>query len=350
MVSFSGSGAGLFYSIGGCAMKFRMPAEWTPHQRMFIEWPVPDPVWKDSLHLARAAFADVARAISAFEPVTMIVSQDQETAAAELCGPDVEILVIPHDDCWVRDNGCTFVIDEEDNTLHGVHWDFNAWGKKYPHYELDRLVPHHICSRYDVPEYCVSIIMEGGSIHTNGTDTLLTTAECLLNPNRNPSLSRGEITDCLCSTLGVSRVIYIPDGLDGDETDGHIDNIACFLDEKTVLIPYTDDPEDVNFERLAAARETVIEAGLFVRSIVQPPLTIEDGQPLTLSYINFVFVNGGIVMPGFGEELAEYDALAKEQLQALFPDRAVVQVMTRDIIRGGGNIHCITQQMPEVTR
>jgi len=348
MVSFSGPGAGHFYSYGGYAMKFRMPAEWAPHQKMFIEWPVPDPVWKGNLHLARAAFADAARAIAAFEPVTMIVNPGEEAQAGGLCGPDVEILVIPHDDCWIRDNGCTFVIDEEDNTLHGVHWDFNAWGGKYPRFQLDRLVPFHMCRRYHVPEYCVSIIMEGGSIHTNGTDTLLTTAECLLNPNRNPSLSKAEITACLCSTLGVSHVIYIPNGLDGDETDGHIDNIACFLDEKTVLIPYTDNPEDVNFERLAAARQTAIEAGLFVRSIVQPPLTMEDGQPLTLSYINFVFVNGGIIMPGFGEELSEYDKIAKSQLQALFPDRKVVQVMTRDIIRGGGNIHCITQQMPEV--
>jgi len=327
-------------------MSFKMPPEWGPHQRMFMEWPVPDPTWAENLEPARRAFADTARAISAFEPVTVIVNEGQESAAAELCGPDVTILPIPHDDCWVRDNGCTFVIDESDRTLHGVHWDFNAWGEKYPHYNLDRLVPTAICREYDVPEYKVPIIMEGGSIHTNGKDTIITTAECLLNRNRNPSLTRDDISGYLCRTLGVSRVIYLPHGLDGDETDGHVDNIACFLDENTVLIPFTDDPEDVNYERLREAREAASAAGLIIKDIVQPPLTMEDGLPLTLSYVNFVFVNGGIVMPGFGGGLEEYDRIAKEQLSALFPARKVVQVMTRDIIRGGGNIHCITQQMP----
>jgi len=213
---------------------------------------------------------------------------------------------------------------------------------------LDKQVPTQLLRLLGVPECSVPIVLEGGSIHTNGKDTLLTTAECLLNPNRNPSLTKEEITACLCSTLGVSRVIYLPNGLDRDETDGHIDNIACFLDENTLLIPYTDDAADVNYKRLDDARRSALAAGLTVRDIVQPPLTLENGEPLTLSYVNFVFVNGGIVMPGFGGELSKYDEQAKAQLGELFPDRRIVQVMTRDIIRGGGNIHCITQQMPAV--
>ncbi len=348
MVSFPVVEAGHFYSDGGYLMNFKMPPEWAAHQRMFIEWPVPDPVWADNLPAARRAFAETARAISFFEPVTMLVNPDQEQAARELCGTGVDIAVVAHDDCWVRDNGCTFVINRDDGTLHGVHWDFNAWGGKYPNFEHDRLVPTLLCSLYDVPEYRVPLILEGGSIHTNGRDTILTTAECLLNPNRNPSMSKEEISAVLCSTLGVTRVVYIPEGLDGDETDGHIDNIACFLDENTVLIPYTDDPADPNFNRLNEARRVVTEAGFAVRSIVQPPLTMENEQPLTLSYVNFVYVNGGIVMPGFGGALSEYDALAKSQLESIFPERRIVQVMTMDIIRGGGNIHCITQQMPAV--
>jgi len=329
-------------------MKFKMPPEWARHQRMFIEWPVEDPVWNGKIDLAFAAFARVAAAISEFEPVTVIVNPEQEQNAIKLCGAGVDVLVLSHDDCWVRDNGCTFVINEENHTLYGVHWDFNAWGVKYPNFELDRLVPSFLCEHYDVPEYRVPLILEGGSIHTNGRDTLITTAECLLNPNRNPSLTQDEITDILCSTLGVSRVVYLPEGLDGDETDGHVDNIACFLDENTVLIPHTDDPGDANYERLASARRTAVDAGLTVLSIVQPPLTLENGHPLTLSYVNFVYVNGGIVMPGFGGALSDFDALAKAQISAIFPDRRIVQVDTSDIIRGGGNIHCITQQMPAV--
>ena len=329
-------------------MKFKMPPEWAPHQRIFMEWPVQDTVWRENLAKACIAFAEVAKAIRQFEPVTMIVNPGDEQLSADLCGPQIDILVQEHDDCWMRDNGCTFVKDPENSILHGVHWDFNAWGGKYPHFELDRRIPSFICNYYNIPEYKAPIILEGGSIHTNGVDTLLTTAQCLLNQNRNPQLSKDQISSVLCNTLGVSRVVYIPEGLDGDETDGHVDNIACFLDENTVLIPYTDNRNDSNYEILSRARKAVEAAGLSVRSIVQPPLTLEEGLPLTLSYVNFVFVNGGIVMPGFGEELEEYDKLAKSQLQSIFPDRQIVQVMTRDIIRGGGNIHCITQQMPAV--
>lgn len=329
-------------------MTYKMPPEWAPHQRMFIEWPVPDPVWARNIGPAREAFAEVARAIARFEPVTVIVNPGESESAQILCGSDVDIVTIAHDDCWVRDNGCTFVIDTESKALSGIHWDFNAWGGKYPNCGLDRKVPTHLLKILGIPEHSVPMILEGGSIHTNGKDTLLTTAECLLNPNRNTSLMKEEITECLCRMLGVSRVIYLPLGLEGDETDGHVDNIACFLDENTVLIPYTDDKTNPNYERLAAARHTAIEAGLKVRDIVQPPLTIEDGKPLTLSYVNFVFVNGAVIMPGFGGELCGYDELARSQLAALCPDREIVQVMTRDIIRGGGNIHCITQQMPAV--
>ena len=348
LVSFPKAGAGHFYFSGGREMLFKMPPEWAPHQRMFMAWPVPDPVWSDNLLCARKAFALAARTVCAFEPVTMLVNPGQEQLAGELCGPEIDILTVRHDDCWVRDNGCTFVINQEDFSLHGIHWNFNAWGGKYPNYEYDRLVASFLCQQYLVPEHGVPLVLEGGSIHTNGRDTLLTTEECLLNPNRNPFLSRDEITAFLCSALGVSRVIYLPYGLFGDETDGHVDNIACFIDENTVLIPHTDDTEDPNYQRLLAARRTAAKEGLTVQSIIQPPQVEHDGRPLTLSYVNFVFVNGGIVMPGFGGDLCEYDALAKAQICALFPDRKVVQILTRDIIIGGGNIHCITQQMPAV--
>jgi agmatine deiminase len=329
-------------------MNARMPPEWALHQRMFMEWPVPDDVWCDNIGQARAAFAQVARAISRFEPVTMIVNPGEESSVKALCGSDVEILTMAHDDCWMRDNGCTFVVSEDDHALHGVHWRFNAWGGKYPNYSLDAKVPTLLCAHLGMQEYCSPIVLEGGSVHTNGRDTLLTTAECLLNPNRNPSLSREDLSAELCRTLGVSRVVFLPFGIDHDETDGHIDNIACFLDENTVLLACTEDTFDPNYARIAAARLVLHEAGIAVCDIVQPPLTLENGLPLALSYVNFVFVNGGIVMPGFGGELAEYDARANAQLSEYFPDREIVQIMTRDIIRGGGNIHCITQQMPAV--
>lgn len=326
-------------------MTYHMPPEWAKHQRMFIEWPVADPVWADKLPLAKAAFASAANAIARFEPVTILLNPGDDMETYHLKAA-VDTLTVPHDDCWVRDNGCTFVT--HDGALAGVHWGFNAWGGKYPRVENDRMVPTAMCRHHQVQEVNVPMILEGGSIHTNGAGTILTTAECLLNPNRNPSMRREDIDRILCETLGASRVVYIPEGLYADETDGHVDNIACFLDERTVLLPHTEDRSDPNYERLRAARRVVRDAGFSVEEIVQPPLTQENGEPLTLSYVNFVFVNDGIVMPGFGGEHAERDEKAKERLAEIFPHRQIMQIDTVDIIRGGGNIHCITQQMPAI--
>lgn len=324
-----------------------MPPEWAPHQRIFMEWPVPETVWGKRLHKARAAYAEVARAIREFEPVTVILNPGDEDEAADLLGPEIDILTIPHDDSWMRDNGPTFVWAGEKRNLSAVHWGFNAWGSKYPKYALDREVPTHLLSGLGIAEQRAPIILEGGSIHTNGAGTLLTTAECLLNPNRNPDFTKESIEEILREYLGVSRILFLPTGLYMDETDGHVDNIACFLDEKTVLLARTDDPSDPNYERTDAARKAILAAGLTVKDIVSPPETrTEDGALLTVSYVNFLFVNGGIVMPGFGGELSEYDRIAKGQLEQLFPERRIVQPMTREILRGGGNIHCITQQMP----
>ena len=326
-------------------MSYYMPPEWALHQRMFIEWPVADPVWAENLPLAYEAFSTVAKEIARLEPITVLLNPGEE-AYAKLLGDTVDICVVPHNDCWVRDNGCTFVRDG--SKLVGLHWDFNAWGGKYPNVELDRRVPSEMCQLFGIHEHKVPMILEGGSIHTNGAGTILTTAECLLNPNRNPGMTKEEIDLVLCEHLGASRVVYIPEGLFADETDGHVDNIACFLDEKTVLLPCTEHRSDPNYERLRAARRVVKAAGFQIEDIIHPPLTKEKGEPLTLSYINFVFINNGIVMPGFGGDLSDHDAKAKERLAELFPDREIIQVNTRDIIRGGGNIHCITQQMPAV--
>ncbi len=326
-------------------MSYNMPPEWALHQRMFIEWPVSDPVWAENLPLAYEAFAKVAQSIARFEPVTVLLNPGEE-AYAGMLGSTVDTITVPHNDCWVRDNGPTFV--RSCNELIGLHWNFNAWGGKYPHVDLDRGVPAEICRMFGIRRHKVPLILEGGSIHTNGAGTILTTAECLLNPNRNPGMTRDEIDRFLCENLGASRVVYIPEGLFADETDGHVDNIACFLDEKTVLLPFTEDCSDPNYDRLRTARRIVKEAGFQIEEIVHPPLTQENGEPLTLSYVNFVFVNNGIVMPGFGGNLSGFDEKAKERLAELFPSREIIQADTRDIIRGGGNIHCITQQMPAV--
>lgn len=323
-----------------------MPAEWELHRGMLMEWPVSDSVWADGVDAARAAFAKVAQAIARFEPLTMIANPELATQAANLCGNTVTILPLAHDDCWVRDNGPTFVKSKESGELVGINWHFNAWGSKFPSFALDNTIPERLLSHWSLGRIDAPIILEGGSIHTNGAGTLLTTAECLLNPNRNPSLSKDELAQTLMEYLGVERIVWLPYGLDGDETDGHVDNVCCFLNEDTVLLQWTDDKTHPNYDRVHCNLEVLQAAGLKVEKMIQPPTVLHNGEPLTLSYVNFVYVNGGIVMPSFGGDLEESDKLAYTTMQRLFPNREIVAVATLDIIKGGGNIHCITQQVP----
>ena len=324
-----------------------MPAEWTRHRGTLMEWPVADPVWGDDLDNAKRAFADVARTIARFEPVTLIVNpgESAEAAAYLSISDGITVIELAHDDCWARDNGPTFVKHKTTGALAGINWRFNAWGGRFP-YALDDTIPERYLAPLNLPRIDAPIILEGGSIHTNGAGILLTTEECLLNPNRNPSLSKAQLEDILLAHLGAERVVWLPYGLDGDETDGHVDNVCCFIDDDTVLLPWTDDNAHPNFERLAADRAVLERAGLRIELLPQPPVVLHRDAPLTLSYINFLFVNGGIVMPSFGGDAAETDVLALETMRRLFPDRAVVAPSTLDILKGGGNIHCITQQIP----
>jgi agmatine deiminase len=323
-----------------------MPAEWEKHQGMLMEWPVSGASWGDGLHAAREAFAGVALAIAGFEPVFMLAARGDFESASEMCGSGVRVLEIEHDDCWARDNGPTFVFDETSRSLTGLSWDFNAWGFKYPNYALDAIVPEKLCELWGLPVKRPGIVLEGGSIHTNGRGTLLTTEECLLGENRNPGMSRGGIEAVLKEYLGVDRVIWLPFGLYDDETDGHVDNVCCFIGENTVLVPWTDDPANPNRQRLARNREELQAGGFSVEMLPQPDLWTYDGRALALSYVNFAFVNGGIVMPAFGGAAAGTDASALSKMRELFPNREVVALPTLPIVRGGGNIHCITQQIP----
>ncbi|MDR2108746.1 MAG: agmatine deiminase family protein [Coriobacteriales bacterium] len=324
-----------------------MPAEWEPHQGMLMAWPVSEAVWGTGLAGAREAFACVAQSISRFEKVDMVATAGNAPEAQRLCGPQVRVLELEHDDCWMRDSGPTFVIDTATGERVALDWDFNAWGHKYPDFLLDQQLPRRLSELLGYRSVAPGMVLEGGSIHTNGRGTLITTSECLLNPNRNPALGQEQIEAILKEYLGVQTVIWLPWGLEGDETDGHVDNICCFVDESTVLMPWTDDQDDLNYSRLAQNRELLLAHGLEVICLPQPPRTLHNGAALTLSYVNFVFVNGGIVMPLFGGALEALDQKAMQTLREFFPQREVVGVKSLPIIAGGGNIHCITQQLPQ---
>ncbi|MHC1696195.1 MAG: agmatine deiminase family protein [Eubacteriales bacterium] len=329
-----------------------MPPEWREHERTLMEWPVlSSVVWKENYAATCKGYAETARAIAAFEPVTMLVNEDTQQAARSLCGEGVDILVIPHDDAWCRDNGPTFVYDA-DKRLHGINWRFNAWGGKYPDCKLDDEVAPKVLSHFGIPCVDADIVLEGGSIHVDGDGTLLTTRECLLNKNRNPDLSQEQIEDRLRRFLGIRHIIWLDNGLFGDETDGHIDNVACFAKPGTVLLQACHNPADPNFaitqSNLEVLRDARDAAGrrLEVVEIPHPPERFYRGERLTLSYLNFYLVNGGLILPVFGGDAQQTDTQARDVLQSVFPDRKIVTVDGMALITEGGNVHCITQQKP----
>ena len=331
---------------------FNMPAEWAEHERTLISWPVRSSlVWPDNSNEVAGGYAQVARAIAEFEPVTVLVGADTAEEAQHLCGNGVEFLTVPHNDAWCRDNGPTFLVSE-DGRRSAVRWQFNAWGGKYADFDLDNRVAETVLNHFGVPFYASPLILEGGSIHTDGDGTLLTTRECLLNKNRNPALSPALIESELKSALGVSKIIWLNRGLFGDETDGHVDNAACFTRPGVILMQTCRDPSDPNFEitqeNLEILKNETDARGRALRiiEVPQPPARFYRDARLTLSYLNFYLVNGGVILPVFGGDASETDAAAAAILRDAFPGRRVRTVDGMPLVKEGGNVHCVTQQMP----
>lgn len=354
---------------------FSMPAEWAPHQGCWIAWPRRHDVWRAAAVPAKKAFTDVILAINRFEPVTVVAPNDLWLEARAALPDSIRVLEMTIDDSWLRDSGPTFVEAKITScpkpairTLLGMDWVFNGWGGLYGSYEQDKLVAAKVCEAEGLPYVSTDFVLEGGSIHVDGEGTLLTTEECLLNPNRNPGLSKADIEARLKRFTGVSKVIWLPKGLyKDDDTNGHIDNFACFARPGVVLLAWCDDPSDpqhaISSEALQLLEQETDAKGrkLQVIKLPCPPplqrteeewntLSLEGrenrhaGERLAASYANFYIANGAIIMPAFG--LSEADAEAQAVLKQAFPDREVVAVQTREIVLGGGNIHCITQQQP----
>jgi agmatine deiminase len=333
--------------------QYKMPAEWTTHQRTLLSWPVQEAmVHPEDYESVCQWFKELVTAITQFEPVTVVVNPDDTASVSNMLSGvrDVQLLPIAHNDAWLRDNGPTFLINQ-DLQLAGVNWGFNAWGGKYAPWDLDDKVAPQVLAHYAVTTYDAPLILEGGSIHVDGEGTLLTTEECLLNPNRNPDLTKEAIEGYLADYLGITKVIWLKKGLDGDETDGHIDNIACFARPGEILLQVCEDPQDENYaitqENLDILNQARDAKGrqLQIIPIQQPPKRVVDGKRLTLSYLNFYFVNGGIILPVFGGTAEETDRQAIQVLQNTFPDRRIRTIDGMPIIREGGNVHCVTQQM-----
>lgn len=349
---------------------FRMPGEYEPHAGTWMIWPERPDNWRNGAKPAQKAFVDVAAAISQFEPVTMCISAAQFTNARNLLPASVRVVEMSNNDSWMRDCGPTFVVNGKE--ARAVDWDFNAWGGLtgglYFPWDLDDLVARKVADIERVDRYKAPFVLEGGSIHCDGEGTLLTTKECLLNENRNPDKSQAEIEALLSEYLNLDKIIWLNRGVYNDETNGHVDNICTFIRPGVVALTWTDDKSDPQYEISQENYEilqSVTDAKgrkLEIHKIHQPnPVLItaeesqgvdaiegtlprQPGDRLAASYINFYICNGGIVAPTFGDP---HDAAAQADLQNLFPGRKVVGVPAREILLGGGNIHCITQQQPK---
>jgi agmatine deiminase len=349
---------------------FWMPGEFEPHAGCWMLWPERPDNWREAARPAQHAFAAVAAAIAAFEPVTVGVSSCEFQVARALLDPRIRVVEISHDDCWMRDVGPTFVVDRR-GAVRGVDWHFNAWGGLqdglYFPWDQDDLVARKVLEIESRDRYRAPIINEGGALHVDGEGTALVTEECLLNVNRNPLLSRERLEASLRAYLGVTTVIWLGKGVFNDETDGHIDNLACFVRPGEVCLTWTDNKRDPQYRISLDAWERLNDEldargrRLKVTKLTMPgPLTMTakeasgivaregtkprvGGERLAASYVNFYIANGGVVMPLLDPRT---DRAAASRLKRLFPGRRVVGVPAREVLLGGGNIHCITQQVP----
>jgi agmatine deiminase len=352
---------------------YRMPAEFEAHEGCWMAWPERPDNWRQRAGPAREAFAAVAEAIAASEPLTMAASGSQYEPCRERLPDSVRVVEIATDDAWMRDTGPTFVVDGKGGR-RGVDWRFNAWGGHegglYPSWERDDRVAARVLEVEADERYRAPLVLEGGSIHVDGEGTVLTTEECLLNPNRNPELSRESIERALRAYLGAEKVVWLGRGVVEDETDGHVDNLACFARPGVVVLTWTEDGFDPQSAVSRDARER-LEAATDARGrpfelVLLPspgPLTIEPGEAggvvpspgtrprrpgdrLAASYANFYVANSRVVLPLLDER---HDDEALETVGRCFPEREVVGVPAREILLGGGNVHCITQQVPART-
>jgi agmatine deiminase len=352
---------------------YSMPGEFEPHSGCWILWPERPDNWRAGAKPAQQAFASVAAAIATGESVTVGVSREQYLNARAMLPVAVRVVELSSNDAWMRDVGPTFVRNAAGD-IRGVDWHFNAWGGSqgglYETWDQDQLVAQKVLQIEARDRYIAPLVMEGGSIHSDGCGTILTTEECLLNSNRNPSLDIGAVEILLHEYVGASTVIWLGKGVPNDETDGHIDELCAFIKPGVVVLTWTENKRDPlypicrdAYERLASARDARGKR-IVVHKLPQPgPLHVTKkeavgvnrkrgtlprraGDRLPASYVNFYVGNRVVVMPLLDKR---YDQVVAKQLAALFPKRRIIGVQSREILLGGGGIHCITQQVPRGT-
>ncbi len=347
--------------MNAAAAGFAMPPEWSPQEAVWLSWPVDDPRhWGGAKRdIMWAKFAEIAAAISRHEPVRINAPGADHAAISAACNrakavPErVELFDHPHNDVWCRDHGPIFVKHRETGEVAVTDWEFNAWGGKFPPWDLDNAIPGKIATALGSRVFPGGMILEGGAIEINGAGQLLTTEAVLLNPNRNPHLDRTAIELLLRDGLGVSEILWLKQGIEGDDTDGHIDDLARFTDPRTILACIERDPTSPNrrvLEDNLSRLRSFLAADGRPFEVVEIPLPEGCEVPgwrlpvLPASYVNFLIVNGGVLVPTFRQSRNDDRALGI--IRELFPDREITGIDCLDLVEEGGTLHCISQQQP----
>jgi len=341
------------------SLGYRMPAEWEPQEAIWLTWPHNRLTWPDRpdtpdgmLAEVQTAYTSIIRALHSGQKIKLLIQDG--AAALDVRGKlmdagipltQVELIELAAEDSWIRDYGPTFVVNPQLRRLAMVKWTFNAWGNKYDDLIADDRIPHELNRKLGLPMFEAGIVLEGGSIEVNGAGTVLTTEQCLLNSNRNPHLTRQEIEEHLTAYLNVSRVLWLREGIAGDDTDGHIDDIARFVSEDTVICAFEDDPSDENHAILRDNYDRLIGFGLKVVKLPMPGYVGDRHNRLPASYANFYIGNSAVVVPIFGHP---NDARALDVIQNCFPSLRVDGVHATAMVHGLGTIHCCSQQEPRV--
>jgi agmatine deiminase len=359
---------------------YRMPGEFEPHEGCIMVWPERPGSWIYGAKDARRAFRDVIAAIAASETVYVAASKTSMDSAVKQLKElsNVVLFEAETDDAWARDIAPTFVVKNGENRARAINWEFNAWGGTvdglYASWEKDNAFAANFAKKFQYEMYdAAPFVLEGGSIHSDGEGTVLVTETCLLSAGRNPALSKEEISARLREYLGAKKILWLPRGIYGDETNEHVDNVCAFLRPGEVVLAWTDNQDDPQYalsqsdfsylegETDAKGRKLIVhklpipdhpvcitKEELNGYAFEEGEDTREEGERLAASYVNFYFSNDAVILPAFGGENAVSDARAKGILQALCPDRKVIPIDARAILVGGGNIHCITQQIPSI--
>jgi agmatine deiminase len=338
------------------ALGFRMPAEWEPQEAVWLSWPHKRTTWPGNFRPIPAKFAEIVAHISRHERVRINCAAKFQPRAKTLCakaGADmarVEFFNHRTNDSWCRDHGPIFVKRAGTGEVAVTDWEYNAWGGKYPPFDADNAIPQRVARALGLRRFAKEMVLEGGSIDVNGAGLLLTTEACLLNPNRNPTRSKAQIEQALREMLGVHTILWLGDGIVGDDTDGHVDDLSRFFAGDGIVTAVERDRRDVNFaaldENLARLRALRTPSGKKFRVIElpMPKPVVRDGHRLPASYANFLIVNGAVLMPAFRQP--RRDAEAAEVLAVCFPGREIIPIDCTELVWGLGTLHCISQQQP----